>query len=87
MSEIIKIKIGEEEKEFEMKREGKMTVLELPLKIEVAKDSFLHIGAAASPLTEKDAAIFKVDRTPVIIGNEFQRSIETPVRVAIHRKG
>jgi len=75
MSEIIKIKIGREEKEFKMKREGKMTVLELLVKIEVAKDSFLHIGAAASPLTEKDAAIFKVDRTPVIPATSFKGAL------------
>ncbi len=75
MSEIIKIKIDGEEKEFKMKKEGKMVVLDLPIRIEVAKDSFLHIGAAASPLTEKDAAIFKVDRTPVIPATSFKGAL------------
>jgi len=72
MSEMIKIKIDGEEKEFKTKREGKATILELPVKIEVAKDSFLHIGAAASPLAEKDAAVFKVGRTPVIPATSFK---------------
>ena len=69
---IIKIKIDEEEKESKTKREGKTTILELPVKMEVAKDSFLHIGAAASPLAEKDAAVFKVGRTPVIPATSFK---------------
>ena len=75
MNEKIKIRIGKEEKEFEMRREGKMTVLELPVKIEVAKDSFLHIGAAPSPITEKKGAVFKVDRTPVIPATSFKGAL------------
>ncbi|PLV59907.1 RAMP superfamily CRISPR-associated protein [Thermotoga sp. KOL6] len=75
MSEIMKIEVGGEEKEFKMKREGKMRVLELPVKIEVAEDSFLHIGAAPSPLTEKKGAVFKVDRTPVIPATSFKGAL------------
>jgi len=66
VGEKIKIEIGGQEKDIEFKKEGKMTILELPLKIEVAEGGFLHIGAAPSPLTEKKGAVFKVDRTPVI---------------------
>ncbi len=75
MSEEIKIKIDGEEKEFKMRSEGKMTVLELPVKIRVAKGSFLHIGAAPSPLTEKKGAVFKVDRTPIIPATSFKGAL------------
>jgi CRISPR/Cas system CSM-associated protein Csm3 (group 7 of RAMP superfamily) len=75
MSEKIKIKIDGEEREFEIKEEGRMKVLEIPVKIEVAEGSFLHIGAAPSPLTEKKGAVFKVDRTPVIPATSFKGAL------------
>ena len=75
MSEILKIKIGESEKEFEMKLEGRVKVLELPVKIEVTKDSFLHIGATPSPLTEKKGDVFKVERTPIIPATSFKGAL------------
>lgn len=75
MSGRVKIKIDEQEKEFEIKGRGKMKILELPVIIEVAKDSFLHIGAAPSPLTEKKGAVFKVDRTPVIPATSFKGAL------------
>ena len=86
MREKMKIKIGESEKEFEMKPEGKVMVLELPVKIEVAKDSFLHIGAAASPLTEKDAAIFKVGTTPVIPATSFKGALRHQLELLLIEK-
>lgn len=75
MSDKIKIEIGGQEKDIELKKEGKMTILELPLKIEVAEGSFLHIGAAPSPLTEKKGAVFKVDRIPVIPATSFKGAL------------
>ena len=75
MSEKIKIKIDGEEKEFDIKEEGKMKILELPVVIKVKEKSFLHIGAAPSPLTEKKGAIFKVDRTPVIPATSFKGAL------------
>lgn len=75
MSEKIKIGIGSLEKDIELKKEGKMTILELPVRIEVAEGSFLHIGAAPSPLTEKKGAVFKVDRTPVIPATSFKGAL------------
>lgn len=75
MSEKIKISIGGLEKAMEVKKEGKMKILELPIRIEVAKGSFLHIGAAPSPLTEKKGAVFKVDRTPVIPATSFKGAL------------
>jgi CRISPR/Cas system CSM-associated protein Csm3 (group 7 of RAMP superfamily) len=75
MNEKIKIKINEKEKEFEIKNKGKMKVLELPIVIEVSGGSFLHIGAAPSPLTEKKGAVFKVDRIPVIPASSFKGAL------------
>ena len=75
MSGKIKIEIGDQEKDIELKKEGKMTIIELPLRIEVAEGSFLHIGAAPSPLTEKKGAVFKVDRTPIIPATSFKGAL------------
>ncbi len=75
MSEKIKISIGGLEKDIELKKEGKITILELPVRIEVAEGSFLHVGAAPSPLTEKKGAVFKVDRTPVIPATSFKGAL------------
>ncbi|WP_427338335.1 RAMP superfamily CRISPR-associated protein [Caloranaerobacter sp. DY30410] len=72
MNDKVKIKIGEEEKEIEVKKEGKVKILEIPISIDVAENSFLHIGAAKSPLSEKDAPIFKIDRIPVIPATTFK---------------
>jgi len=77
MSEKIKIKIDGEEKEFKIKEKGEMKILEppIPIVIKVEEKSFLHIGAAPSPLTEKKGAIFKVDRTPVIPATSFKGAL------------
>ena len=76
MSEKIKISIGGLEKDIELKKEeGKITILELPVRIEVAEGSFLHVGAAPSPLTEKKGAVFKVGRTPVIPATSFKGAL------------
>lgn len=75
MSGKIVIKSGSKEKDIELKEEGKMSILELPLEIKVAEGSFLHIGATPSPLTEKKGAVFKVDRTPVIPATSFKGAL------------
>ena len=75
MSEKIILEINGQSKEIEFKEEGEIKILELPVKIEVAEGSFLHIGAAPSPLTEKKGAIFKVDRTPVIPATSFKGAL------------
>jgi len=75
MSEKINIEMNDKKKELEIKEMGKVKVLEIPIKIEVAEESFLHIGAAPSPLTEKKGAVFKVDRTPVIPATSFKGAL------------
>ena len=39
--------------EFVEKNEGIVKILQIPLTVKVNDDSFLHIGASPSPLTEK----------------------------------
>ncbi len=70
----LEIKNGEV-REIKLKEEGKVKILELPVKVEVKEGSFLHIGATPSPLTEKKGAIFKVDRTPVIPATSFKGAL------------
>lgn len=86
MNEKIKIEMGGKEKEIVLKKESKVTLLELPMKITVAKDSFLHIGAAPSPLTEKKGAVFKVDRTPVIPASSFKGALRHQIEVLFIEK-
>jgi len=71
----VKIKIKDREKDVEIGEEGRITILELPLKIKVAEGSFLHIGAAPSPLTEKKGAVFKVGRIPVVPATSFKGAL------------
>lgn len=86
MNEKIKIKLCEKEKEVELKKEGKVTILELPIQIKVAEGSFLHIGAAPSPLSEKKVAVFKVDRTPVIPASSFKGALRHQLEILFIEK-
>lgn len=52
--------------------QGMVELYHLRVTIEVEETSFLHIGAAPSPLSEKKGAVFKVDRTPVIPATSFK---------------
>jgi len=71
----ISVRINNKEITFATEKEGLIEVLRLPIKIEVDKESFLHIGAAPSPLSEKKGAVFKVDRTPVIPATSFKGAL------------
>lgn len=64
--------IGNLEKLPESKKEGILTVLQIPLKITVQEGSFLHIGGSPSPLTEKKAPVFSVDGKPAIPASSFK---------------
>jgi len=86
MNNKIKIEIEGQKKEFEIKEEGKMKILDIPIKIEVAKDSFLHIGAAPSPLTEKKGAVFKVDRAPIIPATSFKGAVRHQLELLLINK-
>jgi len=64
--------IGNMEKLPESKKQGILTVLQIPLKITVQEGSFLHIGGSPSPLTEKKAPVFSVDGKPAIPASSFK---------------
>jgi len=57
------------------KNEGILKILQIPLTVKVNDDSFLHIGASLSPLTEKKGAIFKVNKKPVIPASSFKGAL------------
>jgi len=75
MKDKISLKINGTLKDFEIKKEGEMKILKMPIEIKVEEGSFLHIGASPSPLTEKKGSIFKVDRTPVIPATSFKGAL------------
>ena len=60
---------------------GNQSVFVLPLKIEVAKDSFLHIGATDSPLADKKQPVFSVDGQPVIPASSFKGAFRQQVEM------
>jgi CRISPR/Cas system CSM-associated protein Csm3 (group 7 of RAMP superfamily) len=68
------------------KTEGKTKVIDIPIVIKVEKESFLHIGASPSPLTDKKGAIFKVDRTPVIPASSFKGALRTQLELLFIEK-
>lgn len=86
MTEKITIKIDEKNKELNLENEGKTKLLRLPLKITVQEKSFLHIGSAPSPLTEKKGAVFKVDRTPVIPASTFKGALRNQLELLLLEK-
>ncbi|MCG8500787.1 MAG: RAMP superfamily CRISPR-associated protein, partial [Firmicutes bacterium] len=47
----------------------------IEVEVEIAVDSFLHIGGAASPLTEKKGTIFKIEGKPVIPASSFKGAL------------
>ncbi|MCX7732445.1 MAG: RAMP superfamily CRISPR-associated protein [candidate division WOR-3 bacterium] len=56
-------------------REENLVISKISLVIKVKEKSFLHIGAAPSPLSEKKGAVFKVDQTPVIPATSFKGAL------------
>jgi len=81
----LKIKIGNEDWEILGKNEGDAEILCMSLKVTVEDKSFLHIGASPSPLTEKKAAVFKVDRTPVIPASSFKGALRNQIELLLIR--
>jgi len=79
----LKIQIDKKELEMPVKNEGNIEILTMKVKIAVEEDSFLHIGSSPSPLTEKKAAVFKVDRTPVIPASSFKGALRNQMELLI----
>lgn len=68
------------------KQLGNQTMLSLPLKIEVAEGSFLHVGGTPSPLTEKKQPVFSVDGQPVIPASSFKGAFRQQVEMLFVQK-
>ncbi|MGQ9721591.1 MAG: RAMP superfamily CRISPR-associated protein [Candidatus Jordarchaeum sp.] len=86
MKDKVKIELGGKEREINIKKEGGVTFLELPIKVKISEDSFLHIGAAPSPLTEKKGSVFKVDRNPVIPASSFKGALRHQIEILFIEK-
>ncbi|CAB3287434.1 conserved protein of unknown function [Methanocaldococcus lauensis] len=71
----MKINVGDRKIELKENSLGWAKVLEIPIKIEVCEDSFLHIGATPSPLSEKKAPIFKIKGKPAIPASSFKGAL------------
>jgi CRISPR/Cas system CSM-associated protein Csm3 (group 7 of RAMP superfamily) len=72
---------GSYEVEIALTALGKIGILTIPIVIQVEDQSFLHIGASPSPLTEKKGAVFKVDRTPVIPASSFKGALRNQIEL------
>lgn len=68
------------------KKEGNVEILPINISITVEDSSFLHIGAAPSPLTEKKGSVFKVDRTPVIPATSFKGALRNQMELLLIEK-
>lgn len=63
-------------------KENKLPVyIDLKLKITVDNNSFLHIGASPSPITEKKGAVFQVDGIPVIPATSFKGALRSQLEI------
>lgn len=80
MSEL-KLMVNDEEISLSPNKEGVVEVFSLGISITVEDGSFLHIGAAPSPLTEKKGSVFKVDRTPVIPVTSFKGALRNQMEL------
>jgi len=81
----LKIQIDKKELEMSAMTKGNVEILTMKVKVGVEKDSFIHIGASPSPLTEKKAAVFKVDRTPVIPASSFKGALRNQIELLLIR--
>lgn len=71
----MKIKIHNKEYELKGEEVGKRKTVILPLKITVEENSFLHINASPSPLTEKKGAVLKIGHEPFIPASSFKGAL------------
>ncbi|NWF99162.1 MAG: hypothetical protein HXY52_09580 [Nitrospirae bacterium] len=81
----LKIQIDTKEIEISATNKGTTEILTMQVKVSVEEDSFLHIGSSPSPLTEKKAAVFKVDRTPVIPASSFKGALRNQIELLLIR--
>jgi len=79
----LKVSLDGKELDLSQTKEGNIEIVSINLSITVEDYSFLHIGAAPSPLTEKKAAVFKIDRTPIIPASSFKGALRNQMELLI----
>lgn len=82
----LKVSVDNKELNLSLKNEGSVEVIPLKIKVTVEDGSFLHIGAAPSPLTERKGSVFKVDRTPVIPATSFKGALRNQMELLFIEK-
>lgn len=82
----LKVSVDSNELNLSQTKEGNVEIFSIPISITVEKGSFLHIGAAPSPLTEKKGSVFKVDRTPVIPATSFKGALRNQMELLLIEK-
>lgn len=81
MSESFQVNLDGKKLDLPVQMEGNVQVVPIRISIMVEEKSFLHIGSAPSPLTEKKGAVFKVDRTPVIPATSFKGALRNQMEL------
>lgn len=77
----LKVSLDNKDLNLSQTKEGNVEIISINISITVEAGSFLHIGAAPSPLTEKKGAVFKVDRTPVIPATSFKGALRNQLEL------
>ncbi|MGC8979303.1 RAMP superfamily CRISPR-associated protein [Caldisericum sp.] len=79
----LKVLLDNKELNLSQTKEGNVEIVSINVSITVEDGSFLHIGAAPSPLTEKKGSVFKVDRTPVIPATSFKGALRNQMELLL----
>lgn len=82
----LKVSLDNKELNLSQTKEGNVEIVPINISITVEHGSFLHIGAAPSPLTEKKGSVFKVDRTPVIPATSFKGVLRNQIELLLIEK-
>jgi len=77
----LKVSLDDKELNLSQAKEGNIEIVSINISVTVEDSSFLHIGAAPSPLTEKKGSVFKVDRTPVIPATSFKGALRNQMEL------
>jgi len=77
----VKVSLDNKELNLSQTKEENVEIVSITIFITVEDSSFLHIGAAPSPLTEKKGSVFKVDRTPVIPATSFKGALRNQMEL------
>lgn len=82
----LKVSLDDKEINLSAVKDGNIEIIPINISITVEEGSFLHIGAAPSPLTEKKGSVFKIDRTPVIPATSFKGALRNQMELLFIEK-